>query len=222
MPSFASRRQNILDQIAQAAKQAGRNAQDIKLIAACKTQNNQVMETAFKAGQYIFGENRLQEGQYHFSQIDPETRAKLELHFIGPLQSNKALDAVKLFDYIQSLDRISLAKALAEAVQKTGISPKFLVQINIGDEPQKSGVLLKDLHNFMKDLERNFQIKPQGFMVIPPVDLPAAPFFALTHKFAKDFGLKELSMGMSDDFQAAIKFGATFVRIGTALFGNRL
>lgn len=214
---FKIAREDILSKISIAAKKFGRNPNDITLTAACKTQTLDVIDYAIASGQKVFGENKVIEGINHFASRD---KTGLELRLIGPLQSNKAFEAVELFDCIETLDRDSLANELAKAVQKLGKSPKLLVQVNIGDEDQKSGVALTDFEPFLKSL-KIYDLEVRGLMCIPPNNIPAGPYFALLQKLAKNNGLCELSMGMSSDFEAAIMFGATHIRIGTALFGHR-
>lgn len=215
--SFAVKRENILNAICVAAKNAGRNPKDINLVAVCKTQSRETVECAIEAGQLCFGENRVSEGLVHF----PNGLKNGELRMIGPLQSNKAEDAVRLFDVIETLDRPSLAKALKAAIEKIGRTPKILIQVNIGEEAQKSGVLLQDLADFLALAKNEYCLPISGLMCIPPAEEPPAPYFALIQKIAKAHKLNELSMGMSGDFETAIKFGATHVRIGSALFGER-
>ena len=192
---FIERRNAIINKIAITAKDYGRNLNEIQLVAACKTQSVEIIDMAIQAGQFIFGENKVQEGIQHFQ----KPNEKLELRLIGPLQSNKANDAVKTFDVIETLDRLNLAKELAKAIQKNGKSPQFLIQINIGEEIQKSGILPHELPNFIKILNQEYDIKPIGLMCIPPNNLPSAPYFALLSQMAKEFGLNQLSMGMSSD-----------------------
>lgn len=187
-------------------------------MAACKTQSLAIVQNAIDCGQYIFGENRVQEGFEHFGASKPRG---VEVRLIGPLQSNKAHEAMQIFDIIETMDRPNLAKEVAKLVQKGQKCPQFLVQVNIGEEPQKGGILPKHLDNFMKDLIKIYEINPIGLMCIPPFEKPPAQYFALLAKMAKFHGLSQLSMGMSGDFETAIKFGATHVRIGTALFGER-
>lgn len=214
---FKKRRSEIIENIAIIAKDYGRDLHEIQLVAACKTQTNEMIQAAIKSGQKIFGENKVQEGQKHFKNLEND----IELRLIGPLQTNKANDAVKLFNYIESLDRENLALELAKSIQKIGKSPKFLIQVNIGEEAQKSGILPNELETFIKKLNNVYDIKPIGLMCIPPNNIPPAPYFALLQKLSKNYGFEQLSMGMSSDFETAIKFGATHIRIGTALFGAR-
>ena len=172
------------------------------------------------AGQCLFGENRVQEAQARWA----ERRARhpdLRLRLIGPLQSNKALDAVRLFDAIDSLDRPKLAAALAEAAQKAGRCPELLVQVNTGEEPQKAGIAPAEADAFIREARERYGLPIAGLMCIPPIDEEPAMHFGLLAKIAARNGLPELSMGMSDDFETAIRFGATQVRVGSALFGVR-
>lgn len=189
------------------------------LIAVSKTQDDATLEEALSAGQRVFGENRVQEAKSHW-----EARRgrfpDLELHLIGPLQSNKAEDAVRLCDVIQTLDRPKLADALAAAIAKTGRTPRLLVQVNTGEEPQKAGVAPADLLALL-DHAHSKGLKIEGLMCIPPVGEPAGPHFALLAKLARAHGLPLLSMGMSADYELAARYGATHVRVGTALFGQR-
>jgi PLP dependent protein len=215
---FVARRKVILDKITDIAKLHSRNPQDINLVAACKTQDNNTIKSAIAAGQYLFGENRVHEGIAHFAQNRP---SNIELRLIGPLQSNKFEQCLGLFDVIETLDRISLAKEIMKFANKGAKLPKFLIQVNIGEEIQKSGINPKDLDAFIKILRVDYEINPIGLMCIPPNNQPSAPYFALLSKMAKHHGLEQLSMGMSSDYESAIKFGATHIRIGTALFGER-
>lgn len=172
------------------------------------------------AGQRLFGENRVQEAQTRWGERRARLR-DLKLRLIGPLQSNKARDAVALFDAIDSLDRPKLARALADAAQKLGRCPELLVQVNTGEEPQKSGVAPLEADAFIKVVRETYGLPVAGLMCIPPADEPPAMHFALLAKIAARNGLAALSMGMSEDFEEAIRFGATQVRLGSALFGAR-
>lgn len=170
-----------------------------------------------KAGQAVFGENRVQEAMERWA----EHRADIELRLIGPLQSNKAKEAVAFFDVVESLDREKLARALADEIQKQGRAPRLYVQVNTGEEPQKAGVLPAEADAFLAACRREYGLAVEGLMCIPPVEEPPGPHFALLRKIAARNGLAKLSMGMSDDFETAIRFGATSVRVGSALFGVR-
>ena len=190
----------------------------INLVAACKAQNNKTIQDAIAAGQIIFGENRVEEAQKHFGADRPNN---IELRLIGPLQSRKTKTALGLFDTIETLDREKLALEIKREIQIIGRAPKLLVQVNIGKEPQKSGIDPEDLEQFLDNLRQNHGLEISGLMCIPPHTLPPAPFFSKMQTLAQRHGLVELSMGMSSDFETAIEFGATHIRIGTALFGQR-
>ena len=217
---IAERRQDVLARIAVAAKSAGRSPGDIELVAVSKVQPEERVAAMLAAGQRVFGENRVQEAQKRWGGRRAEF-PDLELRLIGPLQSNKSRDAVTLFDVIETLDRSKLARTLAEAIQAEGRTPRILVQVNTGEEEQKAGVAPQDSDAFIADVRGEFGIEPVGLMCIPPVGEAAGPHFALLSKIAARNGLAELSMGMSGDFETAIRFGATHVRVGTALFGER-
>ena len=208
----------ILEKIKIAAKNCNRDENEITLVAACKTQTNDIVENAINFGQKVFGENRVQEAIQHFSNNKHDD---VQIRLIGPLQSNKAIDAMQLFDVIETLDRPSLVKEIVKLRDKGIKTPQFLIQVNIGEEPQKAGVLPADFDGFLKSLRNEYEINPIGLMCIPPNGMPSGPYFALLAKMAKENGLNQLSMGMSGDFETAIKFGATHIRIGTALFGER-
>jgi len=178
------------------------------------------IEAAIAAGQRCFGENRVQEAKAKW----PDLKARhpdLELHLIGPLQTNKVRDAVALFDVIETVDRPKLAAALAEEMERAGKRPRLLVQVNTGEEPQKAGVLPAEIDSFVRSCRDDHGLDVQGLMCIPPFDEEPSLHFALLAKIAARLGLQELSMGMSGDFETAIAFGATYVRIGTAIFGAR-
>ena len=206
--------------IAEAARSAGRDAEAVKLIAVSKTVPADAIEEAIACGQRRFGENRVQEAKAKWPALK-ERHPGLELHLIGPLQSNKVRDAVELFDVIHSVDRPKIAAALAEEMKRPGKSPRLLVQVNTGDEPQKAGVLPSETDAFVGLCRDKLGLPIEGLMCIPPLDEEPAMHFALLAKIAARLGLKELSMGMSGDFEKAIAFGATYVRIGTAIFGAR-
>jgi len=171
-------------------------------------------------GQLVFGENRVQEAQAHW-QAHKDQMPRLKLHLIGPLQTNKALDAVRLFDVIETLDRPKLAAALAKAMDKVGRQIDCFVQVNTGEEPQKAGLPPQEVDGFIAGVRKTYGIEPKGLMCIPPVGEEPAMHFALLRKIAQRNGIAGLSMGMSHDFETAIAFGATHVRVGTALFGPR-
>jgi len=217
--SFEQNLAEIEDRISRACQKAEREDRP-ELVAVSKRQPVDRIEAALSAGVRVFGENRVQEAQERWS-ARRETYPDLKLRLIGPLQSKKSEDAVALFDTIDVLDREKLCRTIADAVQKLGRSPEILVQVNTGEEDQKSGVLPDDLDTFLTETCPNYDIKPVGLMCIPPADEPAGPHFALLGKFAERYGLSQLSMGMSNDFETAILFGATQIRVGSALFGER-
>lgn len=220
MSDIATRRASLLARIEAAARSAGREPDAVTLVAVSKRQPDDRIEAALTAGQRVFGENRVQEAQAHWGERR-QAASGLKLRLIGPLQSNKAGDAVALFDAIDTLDRERLAAALAETAQKQGHCPDILVQVNTGDEPQKAGVSPQEADAFIKLARETYSLPVKGLMCIPPVSEPPAMHFALLAKIAARNGLAELSMGMSEDFETAIRFGATQVRVGSALFGER-
>jgi PLP dependent protein len=205
--------------IGRAAKLAGRDPTDIALIAVSKTQSADAIRPLIDAGQRRFGENRVQEAQGKWPELR-ETTPGLSLHLVGQLQSNKADEAVALFDAIHAVDRVSLVTALAKAMDKADRRPACFLQVNIGDEPQKGGCLVADLPALLAEA-RAANLPVAGLMCVPPAGLEAAPYFALLAKLARDHGLPKLSMGMSGDYETAVTLGATHVRVGTALFGAR-
>jgi pyridoxal phosphate enzyme (YggS family) len=208
---------SVVARIARAAQAAGRSPQDVTLVAVSKMQPWEAIAPVLAAGQRVFGENRVQEAQARWA----ERRDGLTLHLIGPLQSNKAADAVAFFDVIETLDREKLARVLADEVQAQGRRPRLYVQVNTGEEPQKAGVIPAHVDAFIAACRTTYGLEPEGLMCIPPVDEPAGPHFALLAKIAARNGLAKLSMGMSGDFETAIRFGATGVRVGSAVFGAR-
>ncbi len=219
MENAATRLAHVHAQIATMCKAARRDPADVMLIAVSKTHPAERIIPLIDAGQRVFGENRVQEAQGKW----PALRAAhpgIVLHLIGQLQSNKAEEAVQLFDCIHSLDRPSLLTALARAMDKVGRQVPCFVQVNIGDEPQKGGCALADLPGLLTEV-RASGIPLAGLMCIPPADMEPAPFFALLAKLAADHGLAGLSMGMSGDYPTAVQLGATHVRVGSALFGAR-
>ena len=219
-PSITANFAEVRERIAAAARAVGRDPASIILTAVSKTQPAEAIDAALAVGQRVFGENRVQEAQARWADRRPSL-PDLQLRLIGPLQSNKAEDAVALFDVIETLDRAKLARALAEAIQKTGRSPRLLVQVNTGAEPQKAGVLPADLDSLIATARDVYGLTVEGLMAIPPADEAAGLHFALLSKLAERNGLNVLSMGMSGDYEAAIRFGATHVRLGSALFGER-
>jgi pyridoxal phosphate enzyme (YggS family) len=210
----------VLARIARSAALAGREPRDIELIAISKTQGPDAIRPLIAAGQRSFGENRVQEAQGKWTELTAAT-AGLRLHLVGQLQSNKAADAVALFDAIHSVDRPSLIDALARAMAAAGKRPDCFVQVNIGSEAQKGGCAIADLPGLLRSV-RDAGLPLAGLMCVPPVGTEAAPYFALLAKLARDHGLAGLSMGMSDDYETAVMLGATHVRVGTALFGARV
>ena len=216
----AAARAAILARIANAAKAANRSPESITLVAVSKQQPDERIDAALAAGQRVFGENRVQEAQSRW-QSRRGLFSDLQLRLIGPLQTNKAQDAVDLFDAIDVLDREKLARALADAAQKRGRSPDILIQVNTGEEPQKAGVGPREAPEFIALCRDSLKLPVKGLMCIPPADEAPAPHFALLAKLARAHELPLLSMGMSEDFETAIKFGATHVRIGSAIFGAR-
>ena len=190
------------------------------LVAVSKTFGADAIEPVIAAGQRVFGENRVQEAKAKWPAL-LERHPGVELHLIGPLQSNKAREAVALFDAIHSLDRPSLADALAKEIARQGRTPLLFVEINTGGEPQKSGILPEQADDFLQDCRDKYGLRVAGLMCLPPADEPAAPHFALTAKIARRNEMNLLSMGMSADFPEAIAMGSNHVRIGTAIFGER-
>ncbi len=219
MENAASRLAAVRDRIAHTASIARREPEEIALIAVSKTHDAETIEPLIAAGQRAFGENRVQEAQAKWPALR-ERHAGIELHLVGQLQSNKADEAVALFDCIHSLDRPSLVGALAKAMDKAGRQVPCFVQVNIGAEEQKGGVAIPDLPALLAEA-RAAELPVIGLMCVPPLEIEPAPFFALLDKLARDHGLEARSMGMSGDFETAIMLGATHVRVGTALFGER-
>jgi hypothetical protein len=210
-------RDGILARIASAARAAGRDPAAVGLTAVSKLQPQERVAAVLAAGQRVFGENRVQEALGRWR----DRRDDLELRLIGPLQTNKAREAVSFFDVIETLDRPKLAETLAREAQRLGRQPRFYVEVNTGEEPQKAGVIPPDADAFIARCRGEFGLTIEGLMCIPPQDEPPGLHFALTAKIAARNGLDRLSMGMSADFETAIRFGATSVRVGTALFGAR-
>lgn len=205
--------------IAQAASVAGRKPQDVSLVVVSKTHPATRIVPLLEMGQRIFSENRVQEAQEKWPTLK-ERYPDVELHLVGQLQSNKADEAVALFDVIHSLDRPSLVEALAKAMDKAGRRVPCFVQVNIGAEDQKGGCAIADLPTLLEQA-RAADLPLAGLMCVPPLDIEPAPFFAFLAKLAKDNGLTGLSMGMSSDYETAILLGATHIRVGSALFGER-
>ncbi len=226
-----SEQQAILDRlehtrelVARAAHDCGRDAAKITLIAVSKTFAAEAVLPVLEAGHRVFGENYVQEAAGKWPSLRERFQG-VELHLIGPLQSNKAREAVALFDVIQTLDRISLAKALSKEIARARAAgariPRLFVQVNTGEEPQKGGVAPADVDTFLTACRDEHGLEIEGLMCIPPMDEPPSPHFAFLGEIAKRNGLAALSMGMSADFEAAIQLGATHVRVGSAIFGSR-
>jgi len=210
----------VQSEIAKVCQEVGRDPASVTLVAVTKTFEAEAILPAITAGQRVFGENRVQEAKAKW----PALRAQhpdIELHLIGPLQSNKARDAVVLFDAIHTVDRPSLCAALAKEIERQERTPKLLVEVNTGAEPQKAGVLPDDTDAFVRTCRETYGLTIRGLMCIPPLEEAPAAHFALLAKIAKRNGLDWLSMGMSADFATAIRFGATHVRVGSAIFGER-
>lgn len=210
----------VRTEIVRACHDAGRDPAEVTLIAVSKTFAADAIVSVIAAGQRVFGENRVQEAKAKWPFLLSKHES-IQLHLIGPLQSNKAKDAVALFDAIHSVDRASLCEALRKEIEKQKRQPVLFVEINTGAEPQKAGVLPQDADAFLAACRDQFGLRISGLMCIPPLDEAPGPHFALTAKIAKRNGLKLLSMGMSADFSAAIALGATHIRVGSAIFGER-
>jgi PLP dependent protein len=206
--------------IAVAADAAGRSPESVELVAVSKTHSAEAVSEALLAGHRIFGENRVQEAQGKY----PELRVRfpdLALHLIGPLQTNKVRDALAMFDVIESVDRPRLAEALAKEMEHSGRRPPCLIEVNTGEEPQKAGIMPAEADRFIAECRDRLGLPIIGLMCVPPLDEEPALHFALLREIARRNGLTTLSMGMSADFEKAIRFGATHVRVGTAIFGAR-
>lgn len=212
--------QTVVDDIAGACVAAHRPTSSVALIAVSKTQSEDSIRPVLVAGQRLFGENRVQEAQQKWPDLKKDF-PDVELHLIGPLQSNKAADAVALFDVIQSVDREKLVAALAKEMRRQGRHPELMVQVNTGLEPQKAGIAPDDLNEFIAQANKDHGVHFSGLMCIPPVDQDPMPHFALLANLARQHGLGKLSMGMSSDYRQAIAAGATHVRVGSAIFGAR-
>ena len=215
----------LREQIARRARDCGRDPQSVRLVAVTKTFSaDQVWPTIALGGQIVFGENRVQEAKPKWLDLRARAAAvgkNVELHLVGPLQSNKAREAVEFFDVIETVDREKIADALAAAMAKTGRKPRLLIEVNTGGEPQKAGVAPDNADSFLALCREKYGLAIDGLMCVPPLDEQASPHFALLRVIAERNGLKELSMGMSADWPLAIQLGATLVRIGSAIFGAR-
>jgi len=220
MSAGAERLAEVRQHIAAAARAAGRDPASVTLVAVSKTHGAERVRELLEAGQRVFGENRVQEAEEKFPALKA-AYPDLELHLIGPLQTNKAREAVALFDVIQSVDRERLAATLAKEMARSGLRPDCYVQVNTGEEPQKAGVLPGDVDAFVASCRDTHKLPIVGLMCIPPLDEEPALHFALLAKMAARNGLAKISMGMSADYETAIRLGATHVRVGTALFGAR-
>lgn len=216
---ISERLDDVRSKITAAAGRAGREADDVTLVAISKTQPDERIAAALAAGHRVFGENRVQEAEAHWA-ARREATDDLELHLVGPLQTNKVRDAVALFDVIQTVDRPKLAARLAREFDRAGRQLRCFVQVNTGEEPQKAGIVPADADAFIAEC-RSLELPVEGLMCIPPADEPAPPHFALLGEIAARNGLASLSMGMSADFAAAVELGATHVRVGTGVFGPR-
>ena len=210
----------VEEEIARACKDAKRERASVTLIAVSKTFDASAIAPVIESGQRVFGENRVQEAKAKWPSLISSYDGLL-LHLIGPLQSNKAKEAVALFDAIHSVDRPSICQALAKEIESQKKRPQLFVQINTGEEPQKAGIAPQDADAFLAACRDTYGLEISGLMCIPPVNEAPGPHFALTAKIAARNGLKNLSMGMSADFATAIQFGATHVRVGSAIFGHR-
>jgi len=210
----------VKGRIAAAANAARRPDDEVALVAVSKTHPAEAVREALAAGQRVFGENRVQEAQAKYPALR-EAFPDLVLHLIGPLQTNKVRDAVALFDVIESVDRPRVADALAREMERTGRRLPCLIEVNIGEEPQKSGIMPAGADDFVADCRNRLGLPIVGLMCVPPLDREPSPYFALLREIARRTDLRLLSMGMSADFETAIRFGATHVRVGTAIFGAR-
>jgi len=220
MDDTATKLQDVLDDIASAAKEAGRAPGDIGLVAVSKTHDAARVRIVLQAGHRQFGENRVQEAAGKWPQLREEF-PNVKLHLIGPLQTNKVRQAFELFDVIETVDRPKLARAIAKEADKTGRLPECLIQVNTGAEAQKAGVMPDEADDFVASCRTEYGLPVEGLMCIPPVDEEPSLHFALLREMARRNGLAQLSMGMSSDYRVAIAFGATLVRVGTAIFGAR-
>jgi pyridoxal phosphate enzyme (YggS family) len=216
----AARLAAVGDEIVAGCREAGRDPAGVTLVAISKTFEAAEIEPVLAAGQRVFGENRVQEARAKWPALR-EKYSDVELHLVGPLQSNKAREAVALFEAVHTVDRASLCAALAKEIERQGRHPLLFVEINTGAEPQKAGVLPEEADGFVKACRETYGLEIKGLMCIPPFHEAPAPHFALLAKIARRNGLNQLSMGMSADFGLGVRFGATHVRVGTAIFGGR-
>ncbi|EXL01514.1 YggS family pyridoxal phosphate-dependent enzyme [Aquamicrobium defluvii] len=220
MSDAVERLAQVKDNIGKAGRAAGREAGSVALVAVSKTFTADDIRPVIEAGQRVFGENRVQEAQGKWSALRQEF-PDLELHLIGPLQSNKAKEAVALFDVIETVDREKIAAELAKEIARQGRAPRLYVQVNTGSEPQKAGIGPKEAVAFVNRCREVHGLAIEGLMCIPPADENPGPHFALLEKLAREAGVGKLSMGMSGDYELAVAFGATSVRVGSAIFGGR-
>ncbi|WP_299381067.1 YggS family pyridoxal phosphate-dependent enzyme [uncultured Kiloniella sp.] len=216
---IAKNLKNIRDQIESSRVESLMASENVSLIAVSKTKPVEDVLSAYEAGHRVFGENKVQEAQKKFADLE-QIRGEIELHLIGPLQTNKAKEAVETFDVIQTVDRPKLVNALAKEIKKQGKSPELYIQVNTGEESQKAGVFPGDLKDLIA-LCHEQDLRITGLMCIPPVDEEPSLHFSFLSKLAKENGLPNLSMGMSSDFDLAVRFGATHVRVGSGIFGSR-
>jgi PLP dependent protein len=210
----------IRSEIARCMQAAGRDPDSLRLMAVSKTQPQSAIQAAYNAGQRLFGENRVQEAQKKFTELKL-THSDLEVWLIGPLQTNKTAAAVALFDGIATLDRPKLAEILASEMRRQGRRPQLMVEVNIGAEPQKSGLALAALPNFLQDCRQRLELPIIGLMCIPPINQDPAPYFRQLKQLGDENNLPHCSMGMSGDYQTAIACGSTMIRLGSAVFGER-
>ncbi len=213
--------ENVKKEINEAEKMAGRKEGSVKLVAVSKVQPEERVRHVLSAGHRIFGENRVQEAQEKWPKWRDEFPS-VSLHLLGPLQTNKVRQALSIFDVFHSLDRNKLGRVFAENLQRTGLNPDFFVQVNTGEESQKAGVLPGEVDSLVKIFRESYELRIVGLMCLPPVYEEASLHFALLKKLAERNGLDQLSMGMSNDFRSAIALGATHVRVGSAIFGERV
>jgi pyridoxal phosphate enzyme (YggS family) len=214
------RLKEVRDRIVAAERVGNRPEGSVTLVAVSKTFEADAIRPVLEAGERVFGENRVQESQGKWPALRQEFEG-IELHLIGPLQSNKAADAVALFDVIETVDREKIARALADEMKRQGRFPRLYVQVNTGMEPQKAGIAPDETAAFVRLCRDDLGLSVEGLMCIPPADENPGPHFALLAKLARESGVEKLSMGMSGDFETAVEFGATSVRVGSAVFGNR-
>jgi pyridoxal phosphate enzyme (YggS family) len=211
---------DVRERLKAAAAMAGREASAVTLVAVSKTFGPEAITPVIAAGQRVFGENRVQEAKAKWPALKA-AHPGLELHLVGPLQTNKVEEAVKLFDVIETIDREKLARAVAKEMARQGLRPRLFIQVNTGEEPQKAGIGPRETDALVELCRSELGLQIEGLMCVPPIEEEAALHFALLRKIAERNGLKALSMGMSSDFETAIAFGATHVRVGSAIFGSR-